>query len=423
MTGLPSIRRRLSRALLTLVLLWGLVVSVVVWFTVRHEIDELLDDTLRASAAVLAGLLATHADTLIERLPPGAAAPAAAGAGDFAWQLVDPDRGVRLRSARAPETPLVSPPALGISDVARWHVLGVAFGPNGRILYVAQTRAEWRKARIEIARNTALVALLAAAVGLLWLRGRLRRELEPLDALSRTVASFDPLKPGASLGPPTRVEFAPVHSAIDELGRRLARRVASERAFTAHAAHALRTPLAGIDAQLAVALRESPPEAQPRLQRARDAASRLQRVVTALLALFRTGVDLQRQPVDVAELLARLPIDGLAVHVAPAAPVDADPDLLAAALMNLLDNALRYGALHVNVSVAGDRIRLQDDGPGVPEARRRALQAALDRQAYEEHTGLGLMLADLVARAHGGALNLPAVDRGFAAELWLARSI
>ncbi|MBK9362956.1 MAG: hypothetical protein IPM99_18555 [Rubrivivax sp.] len=65
-----------------------------------------------------------------------------------------------------------------------------------------------------------------------------------------------------------------MHDAIEALGERLARRVANERAFGAHSAHALRTPLAGIDLQLAVAEREAPPALQPRLARARgrDAA-------------------------------------------------------------------------------------------------------------------------------------------------------
>ena len=64
-------------------------------------------------------------------------------------------------------------------------------------------------------------------------------------------------------------------------------------------------------------------------------------------------------------------------------------------------------------------LRLVDDGPGVTPERREALQAALDAQAYDGVPGLGLMLADLVARAHGGRLRLPAPagDKGFAVEL------
>ena len=51
------------------------------------------------------------------------------------------------------------------------------------------------------------------------------------------------------------------------------------------------------------------------------------------------------------------------------------------------------------------------------EPRRAALQSALDAQAYEAGPGLGLMLADRVARAHGGRLALPATDAGFTVEL------
>jgi K+-sensing histidine kinase KdpD len=105
-----------------------------------------------------------------------------------------------------------------------------------------------------------------------------------------------------------------------------------------------------------------------------------------------------------------------------AATVLADPDLLAAALLNLLDNALRHGAKHVRIAVPVPQcLRLHDDGPGVDDERRHALQAALDDAAYEGRTGLGLMLADVVARAHGGRLRLPAPGEGggFVAELTL----
>ena len=66
--------------------------------------------------------------------------------------------------------------------------------------------------------------------------------------------------------------------------------------------------------------------------------------------------------------------------VEPPASVDADPDLLAAALLNLLDNALRHGASRVVVSVPRPGVvRLHDDGPGrhVWAAWRRDLRRTL----------------------------------------------
>jgi nitrogen-specific signal transduction histidine kinase len=55
-----------------------------------------------------------------------------------------------------------------------------------------------------------------------------------------------------------------------------------------------------------------------------------------------------------------------------------------------------------------------DDGPGVSPARREQLAQALAEERYADTGGLGLMLADRVARAHGGRVTLPVVARGFA---------
>jgi signal transduction histidine kinase len=105
-------------------------------------------------------------------------------------------------------------------------------------------------------------------------------------------------------------------------------------------------------------------------------------------------------------------------------PLAGDADLLSAALLNLLDNAQRHGATTVTLSVQPPCwLRVQDDGSGVTDDRRKALQAALTAQDYEGTTGLGLMLADLVARAHGGRLLLPdGAGPGFTAVLDLGPS-
>ena len=72
---------------------------------------------------------------------------------------------------------------------------------------------------------------------------------------------------------PLRQELVPMVNAISGLGDRLASHVAHERAFAAHAAHALRTPLAGMDAQLAVAIRQCDPAVRGRLEQTREAAT------------------------------------------------------------------------------------------------------------------------------------------------------
>lgn len=417
---LPSIRDRLSRLVLLLALLWALLATALVWLAVRAEVRELLDETLQDSADVLAEVLEAGA------LPPGDAPPRVVAASTpsdhFAWQLVDADGRVRLRSALAPAVPWHARPRAGLASVGdAWHSYGRPLG--AAMLYVAQTGDERRETMAAVGLATAGTALAVGLLCLWLLRARIARELRPLTAFSAALHEHDPLAAEAAQAPlpaATRAELAPMHDAIEALGQRLARRLASERAFSAHAAHALRTPLAGIDAQLAVALREAPPSLQPRLMRTREAAARLGRVVAALLTLFRSGVDLQWQRVDVAALLARLPVEGLAVEVPAAASVDADPDLLAAALINLVDNALRHGATRLRVEVdGGSRVRLLDDGKGLPPERVTELRAALAAQRYEGAMGLGLMLADIVARAHGGGLELLAPASGFGIELRL----
>ncbi|MBT9488913.1 MAG: HAMP domain-containing histidine kinase [Rubrivivax sp.] len=417
-----SIRQRLSRALVMVSLAWGLSVSAVVWWVVQHEVDEIMDATLSESAQILLGVLQFER----ERLPlgRGQAMPAPAHDEHLVWQLVAPGAGVLLRSHQAPGEPMVPAATRGLVSVGdMWRVHASEFDASGRVLLVAQPGRERFEARVEAAEYTSGAALVVGLACALWLSRRVRRELKPIDALSAAVAHYDPLLPQAALPDPQRQELAPMHGAIIALGERLARRVANERAFAGHAAHALRTPLAGLVAQLATAQRLAPPAVQPMLRLAREAADRLRRVVTALLALFRTGTELNLQPVDLGDLLALLPTPGLQVQVTPGAQVVADPDLLAAAFANLLENAARHGAHGVTVSVShpcGDVcISVHDDGSGMPPDRREALQAALTAQDYASHTGLGLMLADLVARAHGGGVRLPATLTGTQIDLVL----
>jgi len=411
-SALPSIRRRLARAMLLGSLLCGLAVAVAVWLAAIEEVDELLDDTLQASAEVMASLL------------PASGEPLVTGRGHederFAWQVVDPSQGVVMRSARAPKDPFVAPASAGYADNASWRVYGMLLPASGRMLYVAQTRAERSEASFEVATSSALAALAVGILAYFWLSALVRHEWSPVQRLSERLAAHEPLATGATLGPAERAELEAVHSSVDRLGQRLAQRIVHERAFTAQAAHALRTPLAGIDAQLAVCLRESPPALQPRLQRVRQAAGNLQRVVAALLTLFRSDGEPVREMVDLDELVRQFPIDRLRVDVQATQPLHADPDLLAAALANLLDNAQRHGASRVTVSTpAANTLRLHDDGPGVAPEQRQALCRALDAQAYDDVPGLGLTMADLVARAHGGRLRLPAEhgEGGFVVEL------
>lgn len=418
----PSIRQRLSRTLVIVSIVWAVAVSVAVSWTVQHEVDEILDEALIEASQILQPLLSTYGG----QLPTSEAGvvPASAHKEEVVWQVVDSRRGVVLRSHAAPSIPMVDTAQRNLITAANgWRVLITEFEGPQRVLMVAQVGSERREAKWEAIQYTVGGALLVGALCALWLRVRVRKELLPLTALTAAVAQFDPLQPGATLPEANRQELAPVRDSVVSLGTRLAARVAHERAFAAHAAHALRTPLAGVMAQLAAAQRVSPARAQPMLALARQAADRLRRVVSAILTLFRSGTEVKWQKVDLAQLLSQVQAVDLLVSVELPAELNADPDLLAAALANLLDNALRHGASRVRIDVqrqgAGSCIGLSDDGPGITEDQRSSLQAALDHQQYQRPVGMGLMLADLVARAHGGVLRLPPCKSGCRVELCL----
>jgi signal transduction histidine kinase len=426
MTGLPSIQRRLSYFLVGVSLAWGLTISGTIWVVGRSQVDRMLDYTLLEAAEILYGLLSFD----VELLPmQGALAMPTPYVHDehLIWQVISADGHVVLQSHRAPAEPISRKPRLRYFDVTvgveNWRVFGMPLREAGKTLYVGHFGVDRQDENLDAIQAAAAVVLLSGLACAFWLRSRVRKELAPLNELSGSVAEYDPLQRNARLVPPSRQELVSLREAVIDFGSRLAKRVANERAFTAHAAHALRTPLAGMDAQLAAALLECAPEQQSRLQRTRDAATRLHSVVTALLTLFRSGVDLQVQQFDVGDLVLRLPLEALQIHIESSTPIVADKNLLAAAMLNLFDNSIRHGATAVRVNVVRDsgvvHIRLQDNGPGMPAEQLRRIQDALDRQEYEGHMGLGLMLADLIARAHRGRLNIANASPGVTTEISL----
>lgn len=423
--SVPSIHGRVIQALLGITLFWGFLIAVVMWLVIRHEIDELMDQGLRESAEIIYSVFndmpeqinvvrssighSEHEDILI-------------------WQVVEINTGAVLsRSSKAPITALQTQISAELTSTANleWRVITIGLKQNpARFLLVAQSGLERNEARSEAVIYTLLSALLMGGMGAFLISLRLRKELQPLSELSSAMHGYDPLQPSTTPIAANRSELKPIERAIRELGKRLEQRVFSERAFTAHAAHALRTPLAGIDAQLAVALKESPIYLHQRLIRAREATSRLSRVMQALLAMFRSGIEPQLQIVTLTELLDAIPSNNLDLVITGDVPFNVDPDLLTAVLINLLDNAERHHAKRVDLAVTkcngSISLSLHDTGEGCSRENLNQMQSGLDNQNYSRESGLaglGLILADLVMRAHRGKTVLVDTEIGFKIEL------
>ncbi|GAA2781307.1 hypothetical protein GCM10010441_02740 [Kitasatospora paracochleata] len=197
--------------------------------------------------------------------------------------------------------------------------------------------------------------------------------------------------------------------------------------FLAEAAHELRTPLATL--RLVVESGSaSPTRAPAALDEAVRLVDRLGRLVTGLLA--RARVEAGTQEVELTPLrldqvveqtVEELPDCSGVTVTTEAVIVNGDPELLAQAVRNLVENALRHGGgTPVEVSVTADRITVRDHGPGVPAKDRKRVFERHVTGTTSSGTGTGLAIVTWVAELHGGTARLlPAPGGGLLAELLL----
>lgn len=426
-TQAPSIRHRLTRTAVAGVLLAALASAAVAAWAVSLVVGTLMKSSLEETAQALV-VLAEHEQDVAE-LTRGSALPAPPHEEAVSWQLRASDGSLVARSHGAPSQPWPVPLFEGHQQAIGLAVFTIA---GQRLwLQVAQPLASLREAQLRAALQAGgavLVLSVVAAFALVW---RIGRELRPVARLATDVAAIDPGPVAPRLPRSPRRELEPVYAALEGLLQRLAHKLRSEHAFAAHAAHSLRTPLAGLSAQLELARSQAPPELQPRLEVTHDAARRLAGVVEALLTMARAASlpqwrDFAPRLLLPVALARRIDVDATPLDAAP--QLAGDADLLAVAVANLVDNASRHGASHVRLEAGRDAraqfIQVTDDGPGVDVEQLAALRSALQRfdatGEVESTLGLGLTLAASVARAHGGRVDLECIARpgaGFCVRL------
>jgi len=269
--------------------------------------------------------------------------------------------------------------------------------------------------------------LILSVLSLVWFGVRHGlRVLQPLTA--RLAAREAELTPIGEADVP--LEIRPLTRTIDALFARLRNAMAAQERFLADAAHQLRTPLAGLRLHVDRALAESDPAAQhDALEHIRQLTLRATRTATQLLAMTRAQSPLTAPSVHAPVELTRLAPDavGLRVHEAlragidlgyqgPRAPlhVRGDAAALEELLDNLIDNCLRYAGRGstVTVSVAprpdgGVTLRVEDNGPGVPDALLPRLGERFFRAPgnHGDGTGLGLAIVQRIAELHGASVD------------------
>ena len=202
------------------------------------------------------------------------------------------------------------------------------------------------------------------------------------------------------------------------------RGLASQERFLVDAAHELRTPLSVLQLEVDRAARHPDDIETQRaaLEGAGRQVRRLTALTDALLLRARAAVgtaDLSRDRLRLDQLVERVVAElasggDVVVQPDPPAPVvvQANPDVLALGVRNLVENALRHGRPPVVVDVRPDAVVVTDGGPGIPAADRARMVVAGTTGDGQAGTGSGLSIASWAARVNGGRLELDDAPSG-----------
>ena len=303
--------------------------------------------------------------------------------------------------------------------------------PGGYRLLVAREVTAARELRALVTASLlgtlAITAVLGIGGGVVLSR-RLSSRLEELSRNSQAILEGDlrrrmPVSPRGD-------EFDGMSESLNRMLDRIEDLMAGMRAVSESIAHDLRSPISRLRSRIEVALMQ-PPDAGATRAVLEETVRDIDHVLAMFNALLTIAVAESGAPrerfadVDLAAIAAdavetyepAADEKGLRLSLDAPGPVRlrGEPHLLAQALANLLDNAVKYvpspGRVAVRVEADGARARLEvaDDGPGLPEAfRARAFErfSRVEASRTTPGSGLGLSLVRAVARLHGGDVTL-----------------
>jgi two-component system sensor histidine kinase MprB len=294
--------------------------------------------------------------------------------------------------------------------------------------YAAISAERWRVAWA----CAAMVLTLGVGTGLLG-RALAGRTLAPV---ARVTAAFDRVRRTGRLDERLAVsgsdEVGQMSRAMNEMLAALEASAQAQKQLVADASHELRTPLTSVLTNLDL-LDEDPGLADPKapvyVDRAREQADRLRRIVDDVIDLARQGqvaptlvptrLDLlaRRVATDAAARADSVRID---VRTVPS-PLLADEDAVSRAVANLVDNAVAWSPPGATVTVECGHddgrawVAVADEGPGIPaddlpHVFERFYRSPAARS--KPGSGLGLAIVAAVAAAHGGAATASSTGAG-----------
>ncbi|MBU6212555.1 MAG: HAMP domain-containing protein [Gammaproteobacteria bacterium] len=288
------------------------------------------------------------------------------------------------------------------------------------------------------------LALLVTAVASYWLAGSITR---PIIDLKRTAEALSSGKLNARVTLASlqrRDELGELAHTFDQMADRLGAALQAKEQLLRDVSHELRSPLTRM--RLAAALLRRRADPPPEVDRLELDIARLDELIEDILSISRLQSEpssLHKETLDLRYLLERIATDAdfeakekhrrieWQVGETPCM-LSLDPQWAAAAIENVVRNALRYtrpeSAVVISLGQNAQEacVTVCDAGPGVPEDQLAQIfepfyRVERDRGRASGGTGLGLAIAARVLGAHGGrieARNLPAPSGGLMIRMW-----
>jgi len=312
----------------------------------------------------------------------------------------------------------------------------VSIQKNGTKLPVYIQVAETLNKRQALASNVLIDIIVPQAllvlftIGIIWFG--VERGLQPLFDLQSAVSKRSYLDLSAIEMPNVPTEVMILVNSVNSLMRQLDGVLNAQNRFIADAAHQLRTPLAGAQAQLELALLENDSvQHQQLLARVSTSMERLSHTITQLLSLARNQQDASNNivmsPVNLNQIAQEVTSDMVPTAIKKGLTmgfkadsqntmVVGDSKRLKEMIYNLIDNAVLYtpagGKVTVKIHREAGEIVLSviDNGPGIPKAEREKVFERFHRVIGNEQEGSGLGLALVMEIAQLHLANVEIID-------------
>ncbi|MDG1478316.1 MAG: ATP-binding protein [Myxococcota bacterium] len=261
--------------------------------------------------------------------------------------------------------------------------------------------------------SSGLIAALLLTVGMSLLSSSaLSRSLRTLSGAAHRLAEGELSAAGSLDGPRSSrlAEVSELAEAFASMTARLRARLGYVREFASNVSHEFKTPLATLQGTIELLADDADmPQAQRTrfLENAQAEVSRMDALVGGLLSLAQAEEAVVVEPVRLDVLLPQIITRYPGVSWAGGhGEVRGDHRQLEAVAINLIENALRYGAAPVVVSAWEEKgttgFSVQDAGPGISPANLEQIFDRFFTTDREQGTGLGLALVTAICRAHGG---------------------